>query len=57
MFWCINGDWICFILDVFLFEVIICVIFVVDEVDYKMVEEKYIKGFLLSYWEKEIFDN
>ncbi|CAK6445712.1 unnamed protein product [Pipistrellus nathusii] len=53
----INGDSIRFILDVLLPEAIICAISAVDAVDYKTAEEKYIKGPLLSYREKEIFDN
>ncbi|XP_054573548.1 PWWP domain-containing DNA repair factor 3A isoform X2 [Eptesicus fuscus] len=53
----INGDRIRFILDVLLPEAIICAISAVDAVDYKTAEEKYIKGPLLSYREKEIFDN
>ncbi|XP_006764863.1 PREDICTED: PWWP domain-containing protein MUM1 [Myotis davidii] len=53
----INGDQIRFILDVLLPEAIICAISAVDKVDYKTAEEKYIRGPLLSYREKEIFDN
>ncbi|XP_053767349.1 PWWP domain-containing DNA repair factor 3A [Desmodus rotundus] len=53
----INGDRIRFILDVLLPEAIICAISAVDAVDYKTAEEKYIKGPLLSYREKEMFDN
>ncbi|KAM4887614.1 PWWP domain-containing DNA repair factor 3A isoform 1-T2 [Thomomys bottae] len=53
----INGDRIRFILDVLLPEAIICAIAAVDAVDYKTAEEKYIKGPLLGYREKEIFDN
>ncbi|XP_037679767.1 PWWP domain-containing DNA repair factor 3A [Choloepus didactylus] len=53
----INGDRIRFILDVLLPEAIICAISAVDAVDYKTAEEKYIKGPLLSYREREIFDN
>ncbi|XP_016065191.1 PREDICTED: PWWP domain-containing protein MUM1 isoform X1 [Miniopterus natalensis] len=53
----INCDRIRFILDVLLPEAIICAISAVDEVDYKTAEEKYIRGPLLSYREKEIFDN
>ncbi|XP_006101854.1 PWWP domain-containing protein MUM1 [Myotis lucifugus] len=53
----INGDQIRFILDVLLPEAIICAISAVDKVDYKTAEKKYIKGPLLSYREKEMFDN
>ncbi|XP_054441279.1 PWWP domain-containing DNA repair factor 3A [Pteronotus mesoamericanus] len=53
----ISGDRIRFILDVLLPEAIICAISAVDAVDYKTAEEKYIKGPLLSYREKEMFDN
>ncbi|XP_039322338.1 PWWP domain-containing DNA repair factor 3A isoform X1 [Saimiri boliviensis] len=52
-----NGDRIRFILDVLLPEAIICAISAVDEVDYKAAEEKYIKGPVLSYREKQMFDN
>lgn len=52
----IRDDKIKFILEVFLLEVIICLIFVVDGLDYEVVEVKYLKGLFLGYRERELFD-
>ncbi|XP_074019806.1 PWWP domain-containing DNA repair factor 3A [Numenius arquata] len=52
----INGDAIKFISDVLLPEAIIYAISVVDDIDYKKAEEKYIKGPSVSKREREIFD-
>ncbi|KFP25422.1 PWWP domain-containing protein MUM1, partial [Colius striatus] len=52
----ISGDGIKFISDVLLPEAIIYAISAVDEIDYKMAEEKYIKGPPVSKREREIFD-
>uniref|UniRef100_A0A8C4U0W7 PWWP domain-containing protein n=1 Tax=Falco tinnunculus TaxID=100819 RepID=A0A8C4U0W7_FALTI len=52
----INGDGIKFISDVLLPEAIIYAISVVDDIDYKKAEEKYIKGPSVSKREREIFD-
>ncbi|NXP44673.1 MUM1 protein, partial [Heliornis fulica] len=52
----INGDGIKFISDVLLPEAIIYAISVVDDIDYKKAEEKYIKGPSVSKRAREIFD-
>ncbi|XP_017824228.3 PWWP domain-containing DNA repair factor 3B [Callithrix jacchus] len=52
----IKDDKIKFILDVLLPEAIICSISVVDGLDYKAAEAKYLKGPCLGYRERELFD-
>ncbi|KAL0588669.1 PWWP domain-containing DNA repair factor 3B [Plecturocebus cupreus] len=52
----IKDDKIKFILEVLLPEAIICSISVVDGLDYKAAEAKYLKGPCLGYRERELFD-
>lgn len=52
----IRDDRVSFVVEVFLLEVIICLIVVFDGLDYKEVEEKYRKGLFVYFREKELFD-
>lgn len=52
----IKDDKIKFVLEVFLLEVIICLIFVVDGLDYEVVEVKYLKGLFFGCRERELYD-
>ncbi|KAM7338660.1 PWWP domain-containing DNA repair factor 3B [Alexandromys fortis] len=53
----IKDDKIKFILEVLLPEAIICSISVVDGLDYKAAEAKYLKGPSLGYRERELYDS